>query len=59
MKYTTIESQPKDLAKKLNALAAEGWKVVSQSESSWTIRKCCGLSTTVDAIINVTLAKEE
>lgn len=57
MAVKTIQAQPKDLEKRLNALSAEGWKVVAQSESTWVIRKCCGLSNTVDAIVNVTLEK--
>ena len=57
MQYIHLEVRPKDFEKKVNALAAEGWKVVSQSESTWTIHKCCGLSNTVDSIINVTLGK--
>lgn len=58
MTYTTIQVRPKDATKKLNALGAEGWKVVGQSESTWVIRKCCGLSNTVDSILNITLVKE-
>ena len=58
MTYTHIEVRPKDFDKKVNAMAESGWKVVSQSESAWVINKCCGLSHTVDSIINVTLAKE-
>ena len=57
MQYVHLEVRPKDFEKKVNALAAEGWKVISQSESTWTIHKCCGLSNTVDSIINVTLGK--
>ena len=57
MQYTVIQARPKDLEKKLNHLAAEGWKVVSQSESAWVIKKCLGLSHTVDSIINVILVK--
>ena len=56
--YTNLQVRPKDLEKKVNALAAQGWRVVAQSESTWIIRKCCGLSNTVDSIINVTLEKE-
>lgn len=59
MKYTTLQCRPKEAEKKLNALAAEGWKVVSQSETAWPIKKCFGLSNEVDAIINFTLAKED
>lgn len=58
MTYTHLEVRPKDFDKKVNAMAESGWKVVSQSESTWVINKCCGLSNTVDSIINVTLAKE-
>ena len=58
MQYTVISARPKDLEKKLNQLAADGWKVVSQSETAWVIKKCFGLSNTTDAIINVTLVKE-
>lgn len=58
MKYTLIQTQPKDAEKKINALAAEGWKVVSQSESTWVIKKCLGLSNTIDSIINIVLVKE-
>lgn len=57
MEYTHLEVRPKDFDKKVNALAAEGWKVVAQSESAWVINKCCGLSNTVDSIINVTLGR--
>lgn len=57
MQYTVIQARPKDLEKKLNHLAAEGWKVVSQSESAWVIKKCLGLSHTVDSIVNVILVK--
>ena len=57
MEYMSLQARPKDFDKKVNALAAEGWKVVAQSESTWTIVKCCGLSNSVDSIINVTLAK--
>ena len=59
MVYTHLEVRPKDFDKKVNAMAQQGWKVVSQSESTWEIHKCCGLSNTVDSIINVTLAKGE
>lgn len=58
MQYTLIQCQPKDAEKKINALAAEGWKVVSQSESTWVIKKCFGCSNYVDSIINVILVKE-
>lgn len=59
MVYTHLEVRPKDFDKKVNAMAQQGWKVVAQSESTWEIHKCCGLSNTVDSIINVTLAKGE
>lgn len=58
MQYHNLEVRPKDFDKKVNAYAAEGWKVIAQSESSWVFRKCCGLSQTADSIINVTLGKE-
>ena len=58
MQYTILQCRPKDAEKKLNALAAEGWKVVSQSESTWEIKKCFGFSNVVDSIINITLVKE-
>jgi len=59
MKYTFLSVQPKDAEKKINQLAQNGWKVVAQSESTWVIPKCFGISKSVDAIINITLAKEE
>ena len=58
MKYMVVSCRPKDAEKKLNALASEGWKVVSQSETAWPIKQCFGLSNTVDAIINYTLVKD-
>lgn len=58
MMYTILQVQPKDAEKKLNDLAAQGWKVVSSSESTWALSKCFGLSHTVDSIINVILVKE-
>lgn len=58
-KYTLVQCKPNEAEKKINALAAQGWKVVSQSESAWTFNKCFGLSTTVDSLLNVILAKEE
>lgn len=58
MQYTVLQVQPKDVEKKLNALAMQGWKVVSSSESTWTIKKCFGLSNTVDSIINIILVKD-
>ena len=57
MQYMVLSIQPKDAEKKLNALGAQGWKVVSQSESTWVINKCCGLSNSIDAVINITLEK--
>lgn len=59
MKYTFIAVQPKDAEKKINQMAQGGWKVVSQSESTWVIAKCFGLSKSVDAIVNITMAKED
>lgn len=59
MQYTVIQCRPKDAQKKLNALAANGWKVASQSESTWTVNQCLGLSNTVDSIINYTLYKDD
>lgn len=58
MTYTVVQVRPAELEKKVNALAAQGWRVVAQSETAWPIKKCFGFSTTVDAIINVTLCKE-
>ena len=58
MRYMVLQCRPKEAEKKLNALAAEGWKVVSQSETPWTIKKCFGFSNEVDAILNITLVKE-
>ena len=58
MQYTVIQTQPKDLEKKINAMAAQGWKVISQSESTWPIKKCFGFSNYVDSVINVTMGKE-
>ena len=58
MQYTVLQVQPKAAEKKLNELAAQGWKVVSSSESTWTIKKCFGCSNYVDSIINVILVKE-
>lgn len=57
MTYTHIQVRPKDFDKKVNAMAEQGWKVVAQGESTWVIHKCCGLSNTVDSVINVTLEK--
>ncbi len=59
MKYTILQCVPKEAEKKLNALAAQGWKVVAQSESTWEINKCFGFSNTIDSIINITLVKED
>lgn len=56
--YMVLQVQPKDAEKKLNELAAQGWKVVSSSESTWTIKKCFGCSNYVDSIINIILVKE-
>lgn len=56
--YTILQVRPKDAEKKLNALAQQGWKVVSSSESTWVVSKCLGLSKTVDSIINIILVKE-
>lgn len=58
MRYTMLRLQPKDADKKINEMASQGWKVVSQSESTWVIAKCFGLSKSVDAIINVIMVKE-
>lgn len=58
MQYTVVQVQPKDVQAKINAMAAQGWKVVSSSESKWEIRKCFGLSNTVDSIMNVIMCKE-
>lgn len=58
MIYTVLQCRPKDAEKKLNALANEGWRVVAQSESTWTIKRCFGLSHEVDSILNITLVKE-
>lgn len=58
VQYTVLSAVTKDLEKKLNSLAQQGWKVVSQSESTWVINKCFGLSRHVDSIINVILVKE-
>ncbi len=59
MKYTVLQVRPKEVNKKVNELAAQGWKVVSSSESVWIIRKCFGLSKTEDSIINVIMSKED
>lgn len=59
MKYTVLQCKPKEAEKKLNALATQGWRVVSQSESAWSFSKCFGLSHTVDSLLNIVLAKED
>jgi len=59
MKYTIISVQPKDAEKKINQMAQTGWKVVSQSESTWVVPTCFGISKSVDAIINITMVKED
>lgn len=58
MQYTVVQVQPKDVQAKINAMAAQGWKVVSSSESKWEIRKCFGFSNTVDSVMNVIMVKE-
>lgn len=58
MQYTVVETTPNEAQKKINALAAQGWKVISQSESKWEIRKCCGFSNRIDSVINVIMGKE-
>lgn len=58
-KYTILQVKPGEAEKKLNALAQQGWKVVSQSESTWTFNKCFGLSHSVDSLLNIVLEKEE
>ncbi len=58
MKYTVLQCRPKDAEREINKLAAQGWKVVSSSESVWEIKKCFGLSNTVDSIITIVLGKE-
>lgn len=57
MQYTILQVKPAEAEKKLNALAAQGWKVVSSSESTWTFAKCFGLSHTVDSLLNIILVK--
>ena len=57
--YTVLQVKPADAQKKLDALAAQGWKVVSSSESTWTFNKCFGLSSSVDSLINIILVKED
>ena len=58
MRYTLLQCEPKDLETKLNALAAQGWRVVSQSETTWSSSKCFGLFESVDSVINVILVKQ-
>lgn len=58
MQYTVVSTRPQDVEKKINAMAAQGWKVVSQSESKWEIKKCFGFSNQVDSVINVIMVKE-
>lgn len=58
MRYTVVQTTPQEVEKKINALATQGWKVVSQSESKWEIRRCFGFSNSVDSVINVIMAKE-
>lgn len=58
MQYKVIQCRPKEADKMLAALANQGWRVVSQSESTWTIRHCFGLCNEVDSVINYTLARE-
>ena len=55
--YILLQTQPKDFEKKVATYADQGYKVVSTSESTWVIKKCCGLSNKVDSIINVVLEK--
>lgn len=58
MKYVFISVQPKDAEKKINQLAEQGFKVISQSESTCVISKCFGLSKEVDVVVNIILGKE-
>lgn len=58
MQYTILSVRPKEAQKKLNALAEQGWRVVSSSESAWVIKKCLGLSHVEDSIINIILVKD-
>ena len=58
MKYIVVQLRPKEAEKKLNEYAAAGWRVVSSSESTWTIKKCFGFSNTVDSLLNIILCKE-
>ncbi len=57
MQYTVLQVRPAEAEKKLNALAAQGWTVVSSSESTWTFSKCFGLSHTTDSMLNIILVK--
>lgn len=57
MQYTILQVRPAEAEKKLNALAAQGWKVVSSSESTWVFSKCFGLSNTRDSMLNIILVK--
>jgi len=59
VRYTVLSVQPKEAEKKINQMAQQGWKVVSQSESTWVVNTCFGLSKSVDAIINITMQKED
>lgn len=56
--YTILQVRPTDASKKINELAAQGWKVVSSSESTWVFSKCFGLSNTRDSMLNIILVKE-
>ena len=57
MQYTILQVRPAEAEKKLNALAAQGWKVVSSIESTWVFSKCFGLSNTRDSMLNIILVK--
>lgn len=59
MKYIVVQCKPKDAEKKLNTLAEQGWRVVSQSESTWSFSKCFGLSNSVDSVLNIVMCKEQ
>lgn len=58
MQYTVLQVKPAEAQKKITALAAQGWRVVSSSESTWVFNKCFGLSHSVDSLINVIMVKE-
>lgn len=58
MQYTLLQVRPNEAEKKINALAAQGWKVVCSSESTWTFSKCFGLSNTRDSMLNIILVRE-